>query len=390
MGKLDKYIFWQVAGAAFMTVALFVFVLVLGNIFRVVLYELLSGRVTLTFFFEMVALIIPSVIPYSLPMGMLTGILLVFGRMSAQSEIIAMKACGRSIYAMIAPVFLLAMLASVFSLFINFYYAPAASYAYKNAIKNVIRNNPLQFIQSGKFVKDFPGYVIYANKSNSETHELVGFRIWELDKQGRASVSIKSDKAIVSYSDVSDEIVLVLKNGSAERSNSQDPELLRKPLPSAKFESLTVKLPLNKIIGESYNEIKKPKRMTFDELLEARNTWHRIPLEKLEKLPPEERKERLARDKIEVNLQIQKNFAMAFSIFSLVVLAVPLGIKASRSETFVNLAIAIALAMTYYMMTVFIAWLEKYPEIRPDLLIWIPNFLFQGIGGYLIIRSSKH
>ena len=118
MGKLDKYIFWQVAGAAFMTVALFVFVLVLGNIFRVVLYELLSGRVTLGFFFEMVALIIPSVIPYSLPMGMLTGILLVFGRMSAQSEIIAMKACGRSIYAMIAPVFLLAMLASVFSLFI--------------------------------------------------------------------------------------------------------------------------------------------------------------------------------------------------------------------------------------------------------------------------------
>ena len=120
------------------------------------------------------------------------------------------------------------------------------------------------------------------------------------------------------------------------------------------------------------------------------STWHRIPLEKLEKLPPEERKERLARDKIEVNLQIQKNFAMAFSIFSLVVLAVPLGIKASRRETFVNLAIAIALAMTYYMMTVFIAWLEKYPEIRPDLLIWIPNFLFQGIGGYLIIRSSKH
>ena len=67
--------------------------------------------------------------------------------MSAQSEIIAMKACGRSIYAMIAPVFLLAMLASVFSLFINFYYAPAASYAYKNAIKNVIRNNPLRYLR---------------------------------------------------------------------------------------------------------------------------------------------------------------------------------------------------------------------------------------------------
>lgn len=74
----------------------------------------------------------------------------------------------------------------------------------------------------------------------------------------------------------------------------------------------------------------------------------------------------------------------------MVVLAVPLGIKASRSETFANLAIALALAMSYYMMTVVISWLEKYPEMRPDILIWIPNFIFQAVGTYLIYRSSKN
>ena len=387
MGKLDRYIFWQVAATAFMTVALFVFVLVLGNVFKVVLGDLVSGRVSISFFLYIVALIIPSVIPYSLPMGMLTGILLVFGRMSAQSEIIAMKACGRSIYAMTAPVFLLAILASILSLFINFYYAPAAAYAYKSAVKNVIRDNPIQFIQAGSFVKVFPGYVIYANSSNDSTKELFGFRIWELDKAGKASISIKSDKAQVSFADATDEIVLVLFNGTVERSNSKDPEMLRKPLPSAKIDRLEVKLPLAKIIGEPAKENKKPKRMTFDELLQARETWHKYPLESL---PPEKRAAAAARDRIEVNLQIQKNFAMAFSIFSLVVLAVPLGIKTSRSETFVNLAIAVSLAMSYYMMTVFISWLEKYPEIRPDLLVWIPNFIFQGVGMYLIVKASKH
>ena len=387
MGKLNKYIFWQVFGAAFMTVALFVFVLVLGNVFRQVMGDLLSGRVSLMLFLQIVALIIPTVIPYSLPMGMLTGILLVFGRMSAQSEIIAMKACGRSIYSMIAPVLLLAMLASVFSLFINFYYAPAAGYAYKSAIKNVIRLNPTQFIKAGSFVREFPGRVIYADKSDEKTKELLGFRMWELDKSGRIYVSVKSDKAIVKYDDASDEILLTLINGTAERSNSADPELLRKPLPSVKFASLDARLPLSKIFGEAHKEKKKPRRMTFDELIEARETWHKIPLENF---PPEQRAARIYHDKIEVNLQIQKNFAMAFSIFSLVMLAVPLGIKASRSETFANLAIAIALAMSYYMMTVFISWLEAYPEMRPDILIWIPNFLFQGVGAYLIWRSSKH
>ncbi len=74
----------------------------------------------------------------------------------------------------------------------------------------------------------------------------------------------------------------------------------------------------------------------------------------------------------------------------MVVLAVPLGIKASRSETFANVAIALALAMTYYMMIVVISWLEKYPHTRPDLLIWLPNIIFQITGSILIYRSSKN
>jgi lipopolysaccharide export system permease protein len=151
MGTLDKYIFRQVAMSALMTVALFVFVLVLGNVIKEVIGDLAAGRLSMGFFFYIVALLIPGVIPYALPMGVLTGILLVFGRMSAQSEVVAMKACGRSIYSMAAPVFLLAIAASVFSLAINFYYAPAADYAYKNSLKNLVRSNPLQFIQPRSF-----------------------------------------------------------------------------------------------------------------------------------------------------------------------------------------------------------------------------------------------
>ncbi|MBQ6534627.1 MAG: LptF/LptG family permease, partial [Opitutales bacterium] len=133
MGTFNKYIFRQVVAAALMTVALFVFVLVIGNVLKEVAPELAAGRLSPAFFLYIVALIIPGVIPYALPMGMLTGILLVFGRMSAQSEVVAMKACGRSIFSMSAPVFFVAICASLFSVAINFYYAPAADHAYKTA-----------------------------------------------------------------------------------------------------------------------------------------------------------------------------------------------------------------------------------------------------------------
>ncbi len=364
-----------------MTVGLFVFVLVVGNVMKEVIGELAAGKVSLGFFIYIVLMIIPGVIPYALPMGMLTGILLVFGRMSAQNEVTAIKACGRSIYGMAAPVFFLAILASIFSVGINFYYAPIASYTYKNSLKNLIRENPLQFIQPGTYIRDFPGYVIYAN--SSEDKELVSFRIWELNKKGQAQVAIQADRGKLDYDENTDEIVLSLLNGSAERARSEDPENLRRPLPSARFDELVIKLPLNEILGNYNSGKKRLKVMTFGELMKARTQWHSVPEDKL---TPEIR----YRDRIEVNLQIQKNFAMAFSIFAMIVLAVPLGIKASRTETFANLAIALALAMSYYMMTVFISWLEKYPHTRPDLLIWIPNFLFQAVGGFLMWKASKN
>ena len=115
MGTLNKYIFRQVAAASFMTVALFVFVLVVGNLVKEVMGDLAAGRMSIGFFLQIVALIIPGVIPYALPLGMLTGILLVFGRMSAQSEVVAIKACGRSIYSMAQSPTLLRRLQHVFS-----------------------------------------------------------------------------------------------------------------------------------------------------------------------------------------------------------------------------------------------------------------------------------
>lgn len=380
MGILNRYIFRQVFMAAVMTVALFVFVLVVGNLMKEVMGDLAAGRLSIGFFIYIIILLIPGVIPYALPMGMLTGILLVFGRMSAQGEVTAMKAGGKSIYAMAAPVFFLAICASVFSVAINFYYAPLADYTYKSSLKNLIRNNPLQFIQPGVFIRDFPGYVIYANSSDGR--ELVSFRIWELNKHGQAQISLQSERARLSYNDDSDEILLTLVNGSAERAKESDPEDMSSSLPSGRFEEASIKLPLNEILGNAEMSKRKLSLMTFGELLEARHTWNPKGLE----MTPE----RAYRNQIQVQLQIQKNFAMAFSIFSMVVLAVPLGIKASRSETFANLAIALALAMTYYMATVLISWLEKYPQLRPDLLIWTPNILFLCLGAILIWRSSKN
>ena len=68
---------------------------------------------------------------------------------------------------------------------------------------------------------------------------------------------------------------------------------------------------------------------------------------------------------------------------------VPLGIKVSRRETSANLGVAVMLVLGYYFLTTAVSWIDRHPEYRPDLLLWVPNLIFIGIGLSLFARMGK-
>jgi len=80
---------------------------------------------------------------------------------------------------------------------------------------------------------------------------------------------------------------------------------------------------------------------------------------------------------------------MGYSVFALALLGIPLGLKASRSETPFNVVFALAIALSYYVAMVVIGWAEQTPHLRPDLLVWMPNFFCQTLGIGLLYRANK-
>ena len=68
---------------------------------------------------------------------------------------------------------------------------------------------------------------------------------------------------------------------------------------------------------------------------------------------------------------------------------VPLGIKVSRRETSANLGVAVLFALGHYFLTKMIGWLDHYPAYRPDLLLWLPNLIFIGVGIWLFRRIDR-
>lgn len=326
----------------------------------------------------MIGLIIPGVLPYALPMGLLTAILLVFGRMSSQQEITAARAAGFSLWSIAFPVFTLGGIGIALCLFINLYYAPLADTKYRYCILNIIRENPLRFMSEKHFIHEFPGYVIYISEKKDKA--IQGLWLWELDAQKRVSAFIKAKKGFVQYDAQKNVIRMSVQEGIAERRAAQSAENFKdSPVPTLLFQEIVLDLPLDKILG-AYQYNRKLAFHTLPELLALRKPYLAADTPGA--------KERYAYN-IKIQLQIQQKFAMAFSVLALISLAIPLGIKVSRQETMVNMVLALLLALGYYTCLVLLSWTEKYPHWRPDLLVWLPNIGFQSLGLYLLWKGQK-
>ncbi len=109
MRILHRYVFREVAAASLVGTILFTLVLFLQRVEPVM--ELLVGRgAPAAEMLRLLALTIPQAFPFTVPIGVLTGILVAVGRLSSDNEVLAMTACGVRSRALAGPVALIGFL----------------------------------------------------------------------------------------------------------------------------------------------------------------------------------------------------------------------------------------------------------------------------------------
>lgn len=363
----QRHIFRQVSIASFSAILLFVLILLTGNAVRDVVRLIAAGQMGLLMFLRVVLMLVPSVIVYAFPLGILTGILIAVGRMSSQNEILLLKTAGVRVGRLSRPIFLLAGLGVVFSLAVNLFYAPRALASYRRELREMVRRDPLKFIRPRVFIRDFSGYILYA--SDQQGPSLTDFRIWEFDGNGRLNLFLFADRGNFQYDESSDSLQLSLSDGSLERLD------LKVHSPTVFFKNFAINLPLGKILGADNAGRKKLKHMDFFELLSARDRWTETGLPLDQRSPSQAR-----RDNNNVLCMLHQHFSMAFSIFAFTILAIPLAMKTNRNETSVNTAIALALGVGYYFITIIFSWFQNLPIPMIYWLQWVPNIALTAIG----------
>ncbi len=378
MNLIHRHIFANVFLTCSASVVMFGFVLMIGNAMKDLLGPVLAGQIEINTFIRLVGLLVPFVFYYALPMGMLTGILLVLGRMSSDREITALRASGVSVAWLSAPIVFLALLGVVASLVINFQFMPVARLAYQREFAEAVRQNPLSFIVPKTFIRDFPGVVLYVGEKRE--NQLRDFWLWELDAQNRVRRFARADAGRLDYDEANNKLVLTLEHAQAEVRDEKDPESFREAHGAAAWEKATFDLPLHKIAGDRIVQ-KKLKWYTFPQLMAE---WMR-----LRRPDPALPRGDQAKQLMRVQITIQEKCATAFSVLSFALIAIPLGIKVSRKETSANLGIGLMLALGYYFASIMAGWFDNYPALRPDLIVWLPNLLFQGLGLWLFYRVDR-
>src|SRR5438093_2595562 len=280
-------------------------------VLREILALLVNGQATIGLVAQALGLLIPFVLVFALPMGMLTATLLVFGRFSADQELTAVRASGVSLVALVTPVLLLSAGLSCVSAMVNLQVAPQCRVAYKNLFFRLGLERASSFIVENQFMDDFPGYVVYIRKKDG-TH-LQEVSIYKLSAEGKLEQSIQAASAkIISYVASNQVVLLLYKLHRYDLVNSQTDYLQEEPL------TLEYKPPPAPTLSTNLSD------MTFSQLWQKLRDLERLSVQnkpiKIERASAEELREQKRRLAVmtadltmPVRVQIHRQVAFSFA-----------------------------------------------------------------------------
>lgn len=154
---LDRYITREMVAPTAIGLLVFTFVLLIDQIPRL-LAVLVARSADLSTILRVFLNLLPSILAVTIPMAFLLGVLLAFGRMASDSEIVALRAVGVSPARLLAPVMMMAALMGALTFYINAVALPAANQAHRQLVFNLVVSKARTVVRARTFTDELlPG-----------------------------------------------------------------------------------------------------------------------------------------------------------------------------------------------------------------------------------------
>ncbi|MFC1485948.1 LptF/LptG family permease [Candidatus Latescibacterota bacterium] len=162
------------------------------------------------------------------PMSVLVSSLMAFGRLGASREIIALKAAGISMYRVLSPILLLAVLLTLVMVWFNNEVLPVANHRARSLQMAINLKNPMLSLKNREkqFISDLPGITLRIDRINYDTEELSGVTLFR-QEDWDYTTTIVAEKGRFELYPTGDRLALVLEQGEIHRIQPEEHRYIR-------------------------------------------------------------------------------------------------------------------------------------------------------------------
>jgi LPS export ABC transporter permease LptF/LPS export ABC transporter permease LptG len=347
MRLLDRYIGREVASHSLLGLAVFTFVFFVPQLVRlmdlVVRHAGGTGSIALLF-----VSVLPPVLVFAMPMAVLVGVLIGIGRLSADSEIVALHACGISLRRLLVPIGYVAVTFFGITLFITLWLSPLSVRTLRGLENQILSSQAPFAVQPRVFDERFPGWVLYVQDvSAAATH----WRDVFLASSGNSSTSsiTTAQDASISAGPGNNQIEIRLAAGNTQTYNSRKPNSYS----VSAFGATEIPIDLSKagaprVAGASLTDAEK----SLPVLLSVSGPGWR-----------------------NAHIELQRRFAFPVACLVFALLGVPIGVRPRRGGRAAGLILTLVLIGGYYFVFVTGDHFAQQGKLPPWLGVWAANIV---------------
>lgn len=365
MRTINRYILREISIPFGLGLAVFTFILVIARILKLV--EMVVNRgVPALEVLKLFSYILPAFLEVTVPMALLLAVLVAFGRLSSDSEIVALKTSGVSLYQLMRPVTLFAVCVYVVALGLSLYARPWGNNQLRNALYEIAKTRASAGIKEKVFTDDFSGLVIYVNHIEPPGNSLRGILISDSRDPDQRNTVVARVGYLVPNEQLHT-LTLRLLEGSVHAFYQKDRSYHR-----TDFTTYDITLDLNTALTNLRPREKDPSEMTVHELRKTIATKHRA-----------------GQPAFGEAVELQRKFSIPFACLAFAVIGVPLGIQPSRSVRSRGFALSLTLIFGYYLLLTLGDSLGQRGVLPPALSMWLPNILLTALAIGFFQRAAR-
>jgi LPS export ABC transporter permease LptF/LPS export ABC transporter permease LptG len=364
MRILTRYILGEVVSHAVIGMTVFTFVLFtrdLGRILDLVVRNSAPLPSVLQIFFFTV----PVALTYTIPMGVLVGILIGLSRLAADSEITAMRASGIGVWTFLRIISLFVVVAWMLALVNGLYVAPE-SQAALGRLQDRLKSSQASFeVQPRVFYEGFPKLVLYVNDVKSARGAAIWKGVFIADMSTPSAPRITMAQQGILVSESPDMLQLHLNDGATHETDPAAPEKYQ----ISTFQQTDIPLPAPQAETKEQEPTPASQLKTWELLRQAGKA-----------------------DKMSARwdlIEFQRRFALPTSCLVLALVGIPLGLSSKKSGKSGGFVLTILLVFAYYSVTLIGVSLARHGEISSAAGAWLADIVCFVCGAFLLWRAER-